>query len=393
MKKLQILSLLLPTLFFAQQEFSEIKIKSWSPTIYLQRSYLEGGFTQGIQTQLMDGTNNWYFGNLGTGEWRVSKGNWENSKFSIIENGNIGIGTTNPTEKLSIKGNISVQSNLTNTSPRPQIAAGTTEGEIRGISNSGNDMDDGFLRLSAGGGTNVITKSFIDLSGYTADTSDRHKNITMGTSGIERLRIDANGNIGIGTTNPQSKLDINGNMTIASGSAIQLAGNQPYHGLQYSNTGFANTFIDGPVLYGWSGGGLGIKKENKDWLALKWNAEGNVAVSNKLEAREVKVTTTPTADFVFEDSYQLPNLESVEKHIKEKKHLPEIASASEMQKEGVNIGDFQIKLLQKIEELTLYSIEQNKLNKEQSELLRQQIQVNKILEQRLQNLEINNQKK
>ncbi|MCT4124705.1 calcium-binding protein [Elizabethkingia anophelis] len=392
MKKIQILSLLLPSLFFAQQEFSEIKIKSWSPTIYLQRSYQEGGFTQGIQTQLLDGTNNWYFGNLSTGEWRVSKGNWDNPKFSIIENGNVGIGTTNPTERLSIKGNISVQSNLTNTSPRPQIAAGTTEGEIRGISNSGNDMDDGFLRLSAGGGTNVITKSFIDLSGYTADTSDRHKNITMGTSGVERLRIDANGNIGIGTTNPQSKLDINGNMTIASGAAIQLAGNQPYHGLQYSNTGFANTFVDGPVLYGWSGGGLGIKKENRDWLALKWNAEGNVSISNKLEAREIKVTTTPTADFVFEDSYQLPDLESVEKHIKEKKHLPEIASAAEMQKDGVSIGDFQIKLLQKIEELTLYSIEQNKLNKEQSELLHQQIQINKTLEQRLQNLENNNQK-
>ena len=63
-----------------------------------------------------------------------------------------------------------------------------------------------------------------------------------------------------------------------------------------------------------------------------------------------------------------------------------------MQKEGVNIGDFQIKLLQKIEELTLYSIEQNKLNKEQSELLHQQIQINKILETAPQNLENNNQK-
>ena len=89
-------------------------------------------------------------------------------------------------------------------------------------------------------------------------------------------------------------------------------------------------------------------------------ANGNVSVSGKLEAKEIKVTTTPTADFVFEDSYQLPDLASVEKHIKEKKHLPEITSAAEMQKEGVNIGDFQIKLLQKIEELTLYSIEQNK---------------------------------
>jgi hypothetical protein len=46
--------------------------------------------------------------------------------------------------------------------------------------------------------------------------------------------------------------------------------------------------------------------------------------------------------------------------IKDKRHLPEIASAKEMQKEGVNIGEFQIKLLQKIEELTLYTIEQQK---------------------------------
>ena len=47
-------------------------------------------------------------------------------------------------------------------------------------------------------------------------------------------------------------------------------------------------------------------------------------------------------------------------HIKEKRHLPEIASAAEMEKEGVNMGEFQIKLLQKIEELTLYSIQQEK---------------------------------
>ena len=53
-------------------------------------------------------------------------------------------------------------------------------------------------------------------------------------------------------------------------------------------------------------------------------------------------------------------MEDVEKHIKEKRHLPEIASAAEMEKEGVNIGEFQIKLLQKIEELTLYSIQQEK---------------------------------
>lgn len=71
------------------------------------------------------------------------------------------------------------------------------------------------------------------------------------------------------------------------------------------------------------------------------NAFGNVKVEGKLEAKEVKVTTTPTADFVFAENYALPKLEEVEKHIKAKKHLPEIASAKEMEKEGVNVGEFQ----------------------------------------------------
>lgn len=96
-------------------------------------------------------------------------------------------------------------------------------------------------------------------------------------------------------------------------------------------------------------------------VRLKISDAGDMALPHgKFEAKEVKVTTTPTADFVFEEDYNLPKLEEVEKHIKEKKHLPEIASAKEMEKEGVNVGEFQIKLLQKIEELTLYSIEQNK---------------------------------
>lgn len=93
---------------------------------------------------------------------------------------------------------------------------------------------------------------------------------------------------------------------------------------------------------------------------LKLSDDGNMALYGKFEAKEVKVTLTPTADFVFDEDYKLPILDEVEKHIKEKKHLPEIASAAQMEKEGVNIGEFQIKLLQKIEELTLYTIEQNK---------------------------------
>ncbi|WP_260134035.1 hypothetical protein [Elizabethkingia anophelis] len=214
-----------------------------------------------------------------------------------------------------------------------------------------------------------------------------------------------NGNIGIGNNSPQSKLDINGTIMVGGDT-----GNLDITSLPNSLDMLKNT---GKLAIGWnlSGGGgetnfianrgkgntggfhfYDYTNEGQRKRLLLLNSNGNALLDGKLEAKEIKVTTTPTADFVFEDSYHLPNLESVEKHIKEKKHLPEIASASEMQKEGVNIGDFQIKLLQKIEELTLYSIEQNKLNKEQSELLRQQIQINKTLEQRLQNLENNNQK-
>lgn len=92
-------------------------------------------------------------------------------------------------------------------------------------------------------------------------------------------------------------------------------------------------------------------------VRLKISDSGDMSLPNgKFEAKEVKVTTSPTADFVFEENYNLPKLEDVEKHIKEKKHLPRIASAKEMEMEGVNIGEFQIKLLQKIEELTLYVI-------------------------------------
>lgn len=94
--------------------------------------------------------------------------------------------------------------------------------------------------------------------------------------------------------------------------------------------------------------------------AVVFKRNGNVAIHGKLESKEVKVTLTPTADFVFEENYNLPTLGFVENHIKEKKHLPEIASAKEMKKNGVNIGEFQIQLLQKIEELTLYTIQQQK---------------------------------
>jgi hypothetical protein len=95
-----------------------------------------------------------------------------------------------------------VNSALNNQQNRPAIIAGQTNGEIRGISGAGPAYDDGLLRLSAGGGTTAGTKCYIDISGYTSDaTNERYENITFGTLAQERMRIDANGYVSIGTKN------------------------------------------------------------------------------------------------------------------------------------------------------------------------------------------------
>jgi hypothetical protein len=131
----------------------------------------------------------------------------------------------------------------------------------------------------------------------------------------------------------------------------------------------ANTFSPSDPVIGTldnSGFGINIHKTNGIGFAFDgihkmiFKPNGNVAIFGKIESKEIKVTQSPTADFVFNHNYKLPSLSFIEKHIKDKKHLPEIASAKEMKKNGVNIGAFQIQLLQKIEELTLYTIEQEK---------------------------------
>ncbi|GAA3774449.1 hypothetical protein [Flavobacterium ginsengiterrae] len=97
------------------------------------------------------------------------------------------------------------------------------------------------------------------------------------------------------------------------------------------------------------------------------NPTSKLTVAGNIASREVKVTVDAGADFVFEKNYNLPSLESVDQFIKDNKHLPEIASAEEMKKEGINLSEMNIKLLQKIEEMTLYMIEMKKENQKQNE--------------------------
>lgn len=84
-----------------------------------------------------------------------------------------------------------------------------------------------------------------------------------------------------------------------------------------------------------------------------------LSVNGAMRAHRVKVYTT-WADYVFEEGYKLPTLEEVETHIKEKGHLQDIPSAKEVEANGIELGEMNKLLLQKIEELTLYTIELNK---------------------------------
>jgi len=85
-----------------------------------------------------------------------------------------------------------------------------------------------------------------------------------------------------------------------------------------------------------------------------------LAVEGTIGARKVKVTQASWADFVFHPDYELPTLQEVERFIKANRHLPELPSAKEVESDGLDVGEMNKKLLQKIEELTLYMIEMKK---------------------------------
>ncbi|MFC1751833.1 hypothetical protein ACFL96_00355 [Thermoproteota archaeon] len=111
-----------------------------------------------------------------------------------------------------------------------------------------------------------------------------------------------------------------------------------------------------PIFY--NNGNFGIGTENPLYT---------LSVNGTILAKEIIVNNKSQfwADFVFEPGYKLRPLDELEAYIKKNKHLPDLPSNSAIQADGVSIGDIQGRLLQKIEELTLYVIQLKKMVTEQ----------------------------
>lgn len=200
-------------------------------------------------------------------------------------------------------------------------------------------------------------------------------NITIGTSSsANNLAIQAsNGNVGIGTSSPDAKFHVYGgnvgNGNVMASIMIGKNNGPEIQTIQQSS----DEDVQGLAFRVKSSG----TNANPNFEAMRINSNGNVgigttttgthrlAVEGSIGAREIKVEASGWSDFVFENDYELRTLEEVEEHIAEKGHLPEIPSEAEVTENGINLGEMNAKLLQKIEELTLYLIEQNKQNQAQ----------------------------
>lgn len=130
----------------------------------------------------------------------------------------------------------------------------------------------------------------------------------------------------------------------------------------YGKNSSGTLFMEGAGL-NYLNGDLGLGTRNTSGFKL--------AVNGKIRAQEVKVEATNWPDYVFGEGYQIDSLEKLESYIKVNRHLPDIPSADEVSRNGVELGQLNKLLLKKIEEITLYLIEIKKENKTLADRLHQ----------------------
>lgn len=259
-----------------------------------------------------------------SGDWRL-----------VIDNtGNVGIGTSTPAQMLDVAGN---------------VAAGG--GDWTGFYANANGAT-ATLRVSN-------PTSYGETIGFTG--TDTNTPFAIRTNAVVREWISESGNVGIGTIAPTVRLSL-GTPVEAKMLALHDSpaswygfGIQPSQmRLQVGNTGARFSFFAGDsneIVTFRGNGNVGI--------GVTWPSE-TLEVNGTIRAKEVLVEATPWPDDVFEPGYQLPSVNDVAAHIQSSGHLPGVPSAATVGEKGVALGEMQKTLLRKVEELTLYVIQQQR---------------------------------
>ncbi|KQR70905.1 hypothetical protein ASF92_05720 [Pedobacter sp. Leaf176] len=280
--------------------------------------------------------------------------------------GNVGIGTTGPNSLLQI--NVAEDS-------KPGNVVSPSQSVFR-MSRSGTANysypEAAEFRIGHGGPSVWGSKLELYVNGASNQTNipDRHAMTWL-----------YNGNVGVGTVSPLNGLHIFSLNNPAGGS------------LRLGHSGAEAAVLS----FGWNGVNEDAFKITKypynsdanptDLFVIN-SSNGNVgvgtnipteklSVNGKIRAHEIKVEMANWPDYVFDQDYKILGLDELDAYIKANKHLPEMPSAKETESNGIALGEM-IKLQQKkLEELTLYIIEQHKLLAEsQAALKRQQLEIN-----------------
>ncbi len=284
-----------------------------------------------------------------------------NAQDNKIEStGNVGIGTVNPNFGLTIN------------SVEDQTSLGANKKSVIRLMNGyasafGRKSELQFsISQSSSELLAVIAAEYTSWSNNIGGDLIFGTSPTTSTNVIERLRINKDGNIGIGTNNPSERLTVNGN--------IKMLGSNK--NMEWSTSNWGEGF--GHKIYSKDPGGktllnIAARHNTKSWTDLMTftsdgkigigttNPDMKLTVKGNIHAEEVKIDlNVPVPDYVFKSDYNLRSIEEVESFIKEHSHLPEIPSAREFSENGVMLAEMNMNLLKKIEELTLYTIQQHR---------------------------------
>ncbi len=294
----------------------------------------------------------------------------------------VGVGTTTPTDRLTIQaaGTPSVAILNANWAIGDEAVLRFRHGDGTG-DGAGNGAQSEMRSYLPGGGNS-------DLRFYTTNN--------LSLNSVPGLTLTGQNNVGIGTTAPSARLEVNGvafansegGGFIADAGGYKRVGFMKYGGLEGALTHNCTTLLRfGQVNVA----DISTATQSNFTAQMIIDTGGNVgigttnpteklAVNGRIRAKEVIVETN-WSDFVFDPGYRLAPLSEVERHIKAHGTLPGVPSEAEVAKEGVSVGDMQARLLQKIEELTLHAIEQEKrLNEQRAQIERQNQLIRRLVD-------------